>query len=457
MSVQLSEKERAWVSKSSLQANKSGWLYLTIAGEPFERGFQHGYQLADALAATLRSNRYWSHWLTAQDFSFFIDAANDMYLPLIDDEFKQEMEGIAAGAKAKGVDTSFGEILAWNSFVDLVYSWWPTEKAKIRPNQSSRHRDVGHRCSAFIATGSATSDGQIVMAHNTWDAFLQAQHFNVVIDISPSSGQRMVMQTAPGWIASMMDFTINSAGLMVTETTIDGYSGFDPTQSPEFYRSRLACQYSESIDQWADIMSTDRNGGYANSWLLGDTKTGEIARYELGLNYSSPLEKKTDGFFCGENVPADLKVRVMETADPSAYSDISGNGARRVRWKKLMNQHKGKIDVNLAKQMIGDHYDGYLEKDNPCSRTLCGHIDEDNGQIGSAHGHPPSYPWGAVDGKVADSKSVQEFGFHGRWGRACGQSFDAERFLKERPQYDWLDGYLISRPSNDWQRFGEVT
>ena len=42
-------------------------------------------------------------------------------------------------------------------------------------------------------------------------------------------------------------------------------------------------QYADSIDEWAEIMVKNNSGAYANSWLLGDIRTGEIARLELGL------------------------------------------------------------------------------------------------------------------------------------------------------------------------------
>lgn len=42
-------------------------------------------------------------------------------------------------------------------------------------------------------------------------------------------------------------------------------------------------------------MSEGNNGGYANSWLVGDRKTGEIARLELGLK-NKPLERTKDGY-----------------------------------------------------------------------------------------------------------------------------------------------------------------
>jgi hypothetical protein len=84
------------------------------------------------------------------------------------------------------------------------------------------------------------------------------------------------MQTLPGWVHSGTDFFITEAGLVGTETTIGDFKGFDEKGIPEFVRFRRATQDASSIDEWCAIMKRGNNGGYANSWLLGDVKTGAI-------------------------------------------------------------------------------------------------------------------------------------------------------------------------------------
>ena len=115
---------------------------------------------------------------------------------LIREEYLQELKGITAGMQAAGYDTSLPEIITYNCFVDLVYNAFGSFKGDIKPspNLARPRQFVGHRCSAFVATGDATSKGQVVMAHNTWDAFLQGQHFNCIIDMTPATGHRLVMQ-----------------------------------------------------------------------------------------------------------------------------------------------------------------------------------------------------------------------------------------------------------------------
>jgi hypothetical protein len=116
----------------------------------------------------------------------------------------------------------------------------------------------------------------------------------------------------PGAIHSGDDFVMNVAGLVYTETTMGTFQGFREGGTPEFIRARKAAQYAASIDDFVRIMGDDNNGAYANDWLVGDTRTGEIAKYELGLK-NQKLWRTKDGYFVGSNFPGDEKVIAEET------------------------------------------------------------------------------------------------------------------------------------------------
>jgi hypothetical protein len=96
-----------------------------------------------------------------------------------------------------------------------------------------------------------------------------------MFDLEPENGAPLLMDERPGVIVSDHDFTVNSAAIMVTETTITGFEGFDPNGKPEFVRARKAMQYSQSIEDFASIFLDDNNGGYANDWLIGDNHSEE--------------------------------------------------------------------------------------------------------------------------------------------------------------------------------------
>src|SRR5439155_6548279 len=136
----------------------------------------------------------------------------------------------------------------------------------------------------------------------------------------------------PGLIHSGDDFAINAAGIVITETTITGFSGYDFNGIPEFVRARKALQYSASIDDVARIFKDGNNGGYANDWLIADTRKNEIASLELGLK-NVTLERKTDGYFVGSNFPINAKLAAEETTFDVRDMSLSAN-ARHRRWEQ---------------------------------------------------------------------------------------------------------------------------
>jgi hypothetical protein len=146
--------------------------------------------------------------------------------------------------------------------------------------------------------------------------------------------------------------------------------GWDPKGAPEFVRARKAMQYSRSIDDFARIMTLGNNGGYANNWLVADRRSNEIASLELGLK-NVILRRTTDGCFVGANFPVDEKLAREETDFAMQDLGLSAN-ARRVRWEQLTAEYKGRIDLEVGKRFLSDHFDSFEKKDEPNERTLCG-------------------------------------------------------------------------------------
>ena len=431
--------------------DKNGWVYIHIEGEPYDRGFQHGFLMASELDEILRTIKYLTVIDTGKDWEFFVEAATGIFNPHIEKEYLDEIKGIATGAKEAGVDITWQEVMLWNGYFELLGYWWPTVVPKLKYD-TGFHSTKEH-CSAFIATGSVTGSGGVVMAHNSWDDFSCGQFFNLILDIKPKHGNSIFMQSVPGYIHSMADFFITGAGIMGTETTIAGFNEYNEKKAPEFLRVRKAMQYAKDMDEFVDIMKEDNSGGYANSWLLADRRTGEIMRFELGLEFSD-VQRTRDGYFIGFNAPYSPQIRNLECLD-TYFTDIRvPEGARMVRLTQLMEKYHGKIDVEIGKKIMADHYDVYLKKsNNPCSRTVEGHYELDDMAYMFQPRRPPFQPKGAVDGKVMNSKMAKEMTFWARWGNSSGMPFDAKEFLEEHIQWRYLDGYLKDRPSQPWTLF----
>ena len=440
---QLTSEQQTWLSKAN-RHEKNGWIYLHIEGSPEERGFQHGYLMANEIKESLRIMRETWHYQTALDWSWLVKNAGKMFTPKVDIENITEIDGIVKGMKAAGVETSKDEMVTYNGSIELIGYWWPTVKDSVSPNSPEPKKDG---CSSFIATGNITKDGSIILAHNTMSDYC-SPFCNVIMDIKPLNGYNILWQSLPGYIHSATDFFVTSAGLVGSETTIGGFFPFDKKGEPEFARMRHATQYASTIDEWCEIMKKGNNGGYANAWLIGDINTNEIARLELGLKYVG-FEKKKDGYFIGSNVAEDLKILRFETKMEETNIKISPI-ARRVRWKQLMKENTGKINLELAKVFEADHFDTYLNMTKPDARTLCAHWELDDQALGIG---APFGPGGTLDGKVIDAKMAKEMSFVARWGSACGLPFNAKAYLEKHPQFDWMNGLLKDRPTQPWTTF----
>jgi len=426
---------------------KNGWTFVHLEGQPAEIGFQHGYLLAPEIVDVLKVTQTELAHEDKKDWAFFRDAARTMMWPRIEQEYREELQGIVDGASANGVKLDIWDVVALNAAEEWDY--YVKQYDKEHGIKSSAALGTPEHCSAFVATGSYTKDGKIVIAHNNWTSYLDGQRWTIIFDIAPAKGSRMLMDGLPGVIHSADDFVVNSAGIVITETTIGHFFGYDPAGIPEFVRARKAAQYSASIDDFARIMKEGNTGGYANNWLLADVKTNEIASLELGLK-NVTLERTKDGYFVGSNFPVNEKLIREETDFDTKDMSVSAN-ARHVRWEQLMAENKGKIDVAAAQRFLADHYDTYTKKEDADERTLDGHIDLS--ARGSQPWEPPYGTAGAVQNKAADAAMAARMSFTAAAGHACGKDFKAEEHLREHPEFNWEEGLLRDMDAFPWTTF----
>jgi hypothetical protein len=429
---------------------QGGWTYVHLEGSPEQIGFQHGYLLAREIADAFEAIKLEDTHTTKRDWEFFRKAAHEMLWPRIDAEYQQELTGIVEGLKAQGVALDVDDLVALNAFEELPGYYVPWLNQQEHVAGAPKMTSPGN-CSAFIATGSYTRDHQIVIAHNNWTSYLVGSRWVIVFDIVPEHGNRILMDGFPGVITSDDDFGVNSAGIMVAETTITQFLGWDPQGKPEFVRSRKALQYANSIDDYARIIEEGNNGGYANDWLIGDRKTGEIGYLELGLKHT-PMWRTKDGYFVSSNFARDPAVIRDETSGFDPKDASTSPNARRVRWEQLIKQSKGQIDVGMAESFMADHWDSFEKKVQPDERSLCGHVDTSSRGV-KIWEWGAYYPGGAVQGKATDSSLAGQMSFQARAGHPCGQDFIAKDFLDAHPDYSWQSSALRDMKSGPWTLF----
>jgi hypothetical protein len=435
--------------RGAYREEKDGWIFLHLEGQPRAIGFQHGYLLAEEIADAIKMITFSMQHTTSKDWDFYRAAAERVLWPKLEHEYQEEIRGISDGLYRRGKNYDLLDITALNGFIELRSYYVPALASRAKKD-SLNNRAPGN-CSAFIATGSFTRDGEIVMAHNNWSDYIEGERWNIVLDIVPARGHRMMMDAFPGFIHSGDDFALNDAGILVTETTISSFKGFKEDATPEFMRARKAAQYAESIDDFVRIMETDNNGGYANTWLVGDLKTNEIAKLDLGLRYQH-LWRTHDGCYVGSNFGTDDSLLACETTFDTKDSTNSCN-ARRKSWERILTAWKGRIDVESAKRFMGDHYDVVAGRDVPDKHALCGHIDIDSTGI-REWSTAPYFPTGAVSGKATDASLARGLQFWARTGHPCGEGFRAGPFLEKHPEYAWQAEFLKDMPGHPWSLFG---
>jgi hypothetical protein len=425
---------------------KDGWIYVHLEGSPEDVGYQHGYLLANEIADLLRVIKPYLESSSRRGWSFYRDAAERMLWPGIDDEYRREIDGIVRGLTARGISADRWDLVALNANQELPYYYVPWLDKKEGKTPTTH---APGNCSAFIATGSHTRDGRIVMGHNAWTNYVVGSRWNIIFDIKPERGAQVLMDGMPGVIVSDDDFGVSSWGMMVTETTITQFEGWDPDGKPEFVRARKALQYSRSIDDFVRIMLEGNNGGYANDWLIGDNKTGEIGLFELGLKNHS-LQRTKSGCFFGANFPDTDKLTREETKFDVKKKDSSPN-ARKARWEQLTSKKNGAIDLELAKAFETDGLDVIADKNGPNERTLCGRVEVSPRGV-PEWDWPPFYPGGTIHAKVTDGALTDRMAFWTQIGHH-GSDFLAEPFLKDHPEYQWMRGLLRDMKNHQWSRF----
>ncbi len=433
---------------------RGGWTYVHLEGSPSDIGFQHGYLLAAEIEDAFEAVKLFDTRETQRDWDFFRKTAREMLWPHIDLEYQQELQGIADGVKAHGINLDVYDIVALNAFEevpDYYVPWLNKKQHKKTAAKPAPKLAAPGNCSAFIATGAYTKDHQIVIAHSMWTSYLAGERWVIIFDIVPQNGQHILMDGFPGVITSDDDFGINAAGILMTETTITQFEGWDPNGKPEFMRSRKALQYAQSIDDFVRIIKEGNNGGYANDWMVGDRKTGEIAYLELGLK-NTPLWRTKDGYYVSSNFPRDPKLIREETSGFDVNDMSSSMNARHVRADEMVQHAKGTIDVEMAEDFLADHFDSFEKKDQPNERSLCGHVDTSS--RGVKQWEWDAYnPGGSTQGEAADARMAGDLSFVARAGHPCGADFVAADFLEKHPEYSWQKPLLHDMKAGPWTKF----
>ena len=381
------------VYEKGYRYNIQGWVYLHIEGKPYERGYQYGYLASNEILDMIirwsnlghdikfmklflikslpknydKLSEQWWKICRSKSMRFF-----EKHIP---EEYKQEMKGMTDGLNAQGIklfgrNIEYEDIVASQFVQDVQYAFFQWNFKKFHPlrnliygiktvlNGKENYEESGH-CRAIIATGDATEDGSVVVAHATTFFYKYiTERCNFILDIKPSNGYRFIMTAPPGSLWSQEDYYQNEKGIIITETELTPQGPFKIRKTPKGIRSRTAIQYSSSIDEVIKILQKGNNGLIPNEWLIADTKTGEIARLEQAL-YNTPVTRIKNGFFTSSCVPHDNKVeRELWGLMPKAIAIKLYPGNNKYtssvieKFNELEEKYYGKINIEIIKKIF---------------------------------------------------------------------------------------------------------
>ena len=392
--------------EGSFVCEQDGWLFVHLEGSPYQIGYQNGYLTAE------NANYWLINYVVGGNPAR--KSAQDIW-PMVPEEYQDEIDGVVDGLHAAGYTN-------WDRWDVAVANFWG--------------ETYGGGCSAFVAAGDATTDGQIVIGHVTMFDIGKDFMYYVMYDVTPDEGYRFRYQSAGGSIWSGQDWYINETGLMITETSVYGNEVRNPEGTPIFVRIRQAAQYTDNIDDFIDMMVTNNSGAFCAEWLVGDAKTGEICSLMLGC-YAWDINRTFNGFYPSCNYPWYDNFRTeAELSVPAPDPPIGSNSNRARRWLELIDQYYGEVDVEVGKLFLEDDI---ISLYGP-TRTLTGY-----------------------DGKVTSSDLVLDnMGMWARWGNPAGKTFDLEAYLAGQTA-EWIEsnqeyienlGRYVERTPQPWTYLG---
>jgi len=317
--------------------NMNGFIYVHIEGDAYERGYQHGYLLYPEIMDMLyrwsnvihncpivlkyvhlneSSPRY--EKISGIWWNYCRNKAMNIFWDKYPAEYKSEIKGIADAVAARGGEmfgekVTYEDILTLNEMYELM-SILVNPVKSIHPLRTLFYDLLGaapelenkenefisslasyppvHHCDGFIATGDATTNGQVVATDSVWCGgwwytYYIAQRWNIILDIVPAQGNRIIIGTSPGYIWSDEDYWQNDKGIILIETTCP-QGLWKKNGMPLAIRTRMAMQYGENIDDVIRYMRTDSNGVFRGNVifdLIRDYGSRDMSSYgNLGLN-----------------------------------------------------------------------------------------------------------------------------------------------------------------------------
>jgi hypothetical protein len=96
-----------------------------LKARPSDIGYQHGYLLANDIDTSIQAVSFLLQHDTHRDWKFYRSAARNFLWPKLEQEYKDEINGIVEGLHAKNKKYDSLDITAYNAMEELAYYYVP--------------------------------------------------------------------------------------------------------------------------------------------------------------------------------------------------------------------------------------------------------------------------------------------------------------------------------------------
>ena len=381
----------------------NGKYLMHLEGNPYEMGYQQGCLAPEAVQKMTKE--FVKSVLKGYDIpediipgliklGKEIAKENERYIP---SEFIEEMRGIADGARDRGYDVSYEDVLLLNLGFDVVLSVAYPIATPIVAWQDKK----GIACDGFVAMDDATSDGRVLMGRSFMFNPEVFHEVAMLIEQYPSRGHRFVSVSAPGFVG--VTAAMSSAGIAVGMDMV-------PAMNTKPFVSGMGClltarQVVQYADELSDAVNMIKGSKRGVPWLyiIGDgqgrEKGGAVVEVSAD-KFARYMDYEYPSWAENLNLPKqiedkdDLVVLANHYIVPEMYLTISYAVEDSLwRYETLMNlilQNYGSIDVEKGKELVDylhpPNYGYYGEDENipvAATRTL---FDLSNLELWSLYG-----------------------------------------------------------------------
>jgi len=364
------------------------------------------------------SDKYWQH------VGFLLD----------------QLDGLTAGYNAKTNSNLSSTQMMILSLIDGDLG--DIQSAIAHAGKSSVSRFWGTHCSAMVARLPADGGAEVAVAHTNWDSYQSMlrviKHFDLALP--GSAATRIVMDSYPGVLYSETDFYRTSAGLTITETSIDNLNPAlwvhtTPHTMLTWARAMVANRLASTAEEWTTIQAKHNSGTCNNQWIVVDGKlikpheplpagTVWIAETLPGVSEASDITAVLNGpdqSWFSFNVPYFKAVLAQGGYDKVSDPEFTWHASRELMYQQMRRE----APVGTLEDVV--RFMRYNNASDPLARR-----DRCNGISARCDLNPPSSPrhalFGAQDVKVVAVRRNMSLGF---------QATLSPTFDEHNPPFAW--------------------